>query len=90
MLVVAGGQSSPLFELAEASFDAVALGVADRVKADGAAAGGALPAPVGFLVVGFGDGVGDAASAQQRAVQPGDTEQRWPGHDPRGHAHAER
>jgi hypothetical protein len=55
----------PLFELAEASFDGVAPGVAGGVEADRAAAGGALAAPVGLLVVGLGDGVADAAAAQQ-------------------------
>jgi hypothetical protein len=33
VLVVAGGQASPLFELAEAAFDAAAAGVAVAVEA---------------------------------------------------------
>jgi hypothetical protein len=65
------GQAAPLFELAEPSFDGVALGVAGGVEADRSAAGGALAAAIGLLVVGLGDGVTDAAAAQQRPVDPG-------------------
>jgi hypothetical protein len=64
VFVRAGGQPAPLFDLAEAAFDDIAVGVAGGVEADRVPAGGALAAPVGLLVARSGDGVGDTAAAQ--------------------------
>jgi hypothetical protein len=71
VLVVAGGQPTPLFELTEAAFDGVPAGVAVRVEARWSAAGRAAPAVVAGLVVLLRDGVADAAVAQQPPIGPG-------------------
>jgi hypothetical protein len=69
--VVARGRAAPLCELAEAAFDHVASPVAGRVEPGGSSGDRTTPAPVGLLITGLGDGVGDAASAQQFPVRPG-------------------
>jgi len=68
VLVIPGGQAAPVFELAEAAFDAVAAGVAVAVKARWAAAGRASPPAMGGLVGLLRNGVPDVAGAQQPPV----------------------
>ncbi len=68
MFVVAGGQAAPVFELAEAAFDAVAAGVAGAVEARWATAGRAATSAMGGLVGLLRNGVADAAGAQQCPV----------------------
>ncbi len=67
-LVVSRGDASPGFELVDQALDGVPLLVEVRVVADGSAAPGALPRPVGGLVPLLRDDRLDSAFAQVGAV----------------------
>lgn len=54
VFVVAGGESSPLLQVAEAALDDVAVPVITSVECDGAAAARAAPFAVAFLIVRLG------------------------------------
>ena len=71
MLVVAGGDATPLLEPVERPLDDVALLVVLGVVADRAAAAGAALGAVAGLVGGLGDDRGDASSAQMGPVAAG-------------------
>src|SRR5215212_5574297 len=64
VLVVAGGDSSPLLQPPESAFDGVALGVAGGVETGWAAAFGSSTSPVFALVGAFWDGVGHPSATQ--------------------------
>ena len=63
-LVVAGGESAPLLEVAEAAFDHVPAAVVVGVEAWWPATSGAAPLPVPCLVGGLGDHGVDAGSVR--------------------------
>ena len=64
---VSGGDGAVLAELAEGTFDGVALLVGDGVEGGWPAARAAAPPPVAGLIGGFGDGGRDAALAPMSA-----------------------
>ena len=70
-LVVAGGQAAPLFEVAEAPLDDVAVAVVARVEGWWSAAAWAAPLAVSDLVGRFGDDCDDAAPPQMSSDRAG-------------------
>jgi hypothetical protein len=70
-LVVAGGESSPLFESAERSLDDVAFTVVDFVERGWSAASGSATFAMPCLVARFGDHGLNAAVAQVPADRSG-------------------
>lgn len=71
MLVVAGGESTPLLEVAVAAFDDVTALVVGDIEPDGSSAARPAALAVALLVGRFGDRGLDAAGAQVPAASRG-------------------
>ncbi len=69
VLVVAGGDTAPLFKSAEATFDGVALPGELGVKRWWASTGGAVGLAVFDLVTAFGNGVAQTSAAELLACR---------------------
>lgn len=71
VLVVAGGESSPLLDVAVATLDDVAVLIVSSIQLDRTSTAGSATLPVSFLIARFRDDGLDSASAQVLADRAG-------------------